>query len=97
MERKRVHKYFDDILGHERVEGILSAPRNVKSEEETEVEWLLNMVRVEAAAAPFERFDVEENAIYFEEEEYLDIDFELDKLNREYTSREMRRCLDTYL
>lgn len=97
MERKRSHKYFDDILGYERVEGILSAPCDVKSEEEIEIEWLLNMAPMEAAAAPFERFNVEENIIYFEEEEYLDIDFELDKLNREHISREMRRCLDTYL
>lgn len=87
MNRKRAHKYFDDIIGYERVEDILSAPRNMKSEREIEVEKLLDVVYTDMAAALSERPNIEENKVQIEEEEFLEIDFELDKLVQELTSR----------
>lgn len=86
MERQRAHKYFDDIIGYERVEGILSAPRNIRTEREIEVERLLDTVYTNMAAALSERPNIEENTVHFEEE-YLDIDLELDRLVQEFTSR----------
>lgn len=87
MERKRAHKYFDDIIGYERVEDILSAPRNIRTEKEIEIERLLDMVYTDMASALSERPNIEENTVHFEEEEYLDIDLELDRLVQELTSR----------
>lgn len=87
MERQRAHKYFDDIIGYERIEEILSAPRNIRTEREIEVERLLDVVYTDMAAALSERHNVEENKVHFEEEEYLDIDLELDRLVQEFTSR----------
>ena len=88
MERQRAHKYFDDIIGYERIEEILSAPRNIRTEREIEVERLLDVVYTDMAAALSERPNIEENTIQFEEEEeYLDIDLELDNLVQELTSR----------
>lgn len=88
MERQRAHKYFDDIIGYERVEDILSAPRNIRTEREIEVERLLDTVYTDMAAALSERPNIEENTVQFEEEEeYLDIDLELDRLVQELTSR----------
>ena len=87
MNRKRAHKYFDDIIGYERIEDILSAPRNMKSEREIEVEKLLDVVYTDMAAALSERPNIEENKVQIEEEEFLEIDFELDKLVQELTSR----------
>lgn len=88
MERQRAHKYFDDIIGYERIEEILSAPRNIRTEREIEVERLLDVVYTDMAAALSERPNIEENTVHFEEEEeYLDIDFELDRLVQELTSR----------
>lgn len=87
MERQRAHKYFDDIIGYERIEEILSAPRNIRTEREIEVERLLDTVYTDMAAALSERPNIEENTVYFEEEEYLDIDLELDRLAQEFASR----------
>ena len=87
MERQRAHKYFDDIIGYERIEDILSAPRNMKSEREIEVEKLLDVVYTDMAAALSERPNIEENTVQIEEEEFLEIDFELDRLVQELTSR----------
>ena len=87
MNRKRAHKYFDDIIGYERIEDILSAPRNMKSEREIEVEKLLDVVYTDMAAALSERPNIEENKVQIEEEEFLEIDFELDRLVQELTSR----------
>ena len=87
MERQRAHKYFDDIIGYERIEDILSAPRNIRTEREIEVERLLDAVYTDMAAVLSERPNIEENTVHFKEEEYLDIDFELDKLVQELTSR----------
>ena len=87
MERQRAHKYFDDIIGYERIEDILSAPRSMKSEREIEVERLLDVVYTDMAAALSERPNIEENTVQIEEEEFLEIDFELDRLVQELTSR----------
>ena len=87
MERQRAHKYFDDIIGYERIEDILSAPRNMKSEREIEVEKLLDVVYTDMAAVLSERPNIEENTVQIEEEEFLEIDFELDRLIQELTSR----------
>lgn len=90
MERQRAHKYFDDIIGYERIEEILSAPRNIRTEREIEVERLLDVVYTDMAAALSERHNIEENTVQFEEEEeeeFLEIDFELDRLVQELTSR----------
>ena len=87
MERQRAHKYFDDIIGYERIEDILSAPRNIRTEREIEVERLLDVVYTDMAAALSERSNIEKNKVQIEEEEFLEIDFELDKLVQELTSR----------
>ena len=87
MNRKRAHKYFDDIIGYERIEDILSAPRNIRTEREIEVERLLDVVYTDMAAALSERPNIEENTVQIEEEEFLEIDFELDRLVQELTSR----------
>ena len=87
MNRKRVHKYFDDIIGYERIEDILSAPRNIRTEREIEVERLLDVVYTDMAAALSKRPNIEENTVQSEEEEFLEIDFELDRLVQELTSR----------
>ena len=87
MNRQRAHKYFDDIIGYERIEDILSAPRNIRTEREIEVEKLLDVVYTDMAAALSERPNIEENTVQIEEEEFLEIDFELDRLVQELTSR----------
>ena len=87
MNRQRAHKYFDDIIGYERIEDILSAPRHIRTEREIEVEKLLDVVYTDMAAALSERPNIEENTVQIEEEEFLEIDFELDRLVQELTSR----------